>query len=383
MKNVLITGGAGFIGSYLSLKLIERGYKIKILDNLSPQIHGHNPGENSFLFNKIKNQGDFLLGDVTNRNDMESAIRAVDIVVHFASETGTGQSMYELKRYSDVNLGGTSLLLDVLGNNPNTVKKVIIASSRAIYGEGMYLDKDNKSHFPQGRKLEQLQKGDFNVYDDAGKEVLQLTATPESSKLAPVSFYGITKLFQEQAVLLICKSLGIEGVALRFQNVYGPGQSLKNPYTGLLAVFSNQLMLGKDINIFEDGLESRDFIYIDDIIDATVLAIEKREANGLAFNVGTGVGTSVLKIATLLKKLYNSDVQIKINGDFRVGDIRHNYADNTLIESLLGFKSKISIEEGLTNYVNWVRQQPQEINDNYKNSIEEMLKKKMYFKGNK
>jgi dTDP-L-rhamnose 4-epimerase len=381
MKTILITGGAGFIGTHLSLALIDKGYKIKVLDILSPQIHGENPMDNSFLFNKIKGKVDFIFGSITEREDILSALKGVDIIVHYVAETGTGQSMYELKRYSDVNLGGTSLLLDVLSNTEHQVKKIVVASSRAIYGEGMYMDLDGIPYFPKARNQENLINGDFRVYDQSGKNEMILVATPESAILDPVSFYGLTKLFQEQAILLVSKSIGIEAVALRYQNVYGPGQSLKNPYTGLLAVFSNQIIANKDINIFEDGLESRDFIYIDDVVNATILAIEKPEANGKAFNVGTGVATSVIRIASILKDLYNSNVGLNITGDFRTGDIRHNYSNNQLIEELLGFKSKISIEKGLANFVEWVKCQPNETGEAFSESIEEMISKKMFYRG--
>jgi dTDP-L-rhamnose 4-epimerase len=381
METILITGGAGFIGTHLSLALIEKGYKIKVLDILSPQIHGENPMKDSFLFKKIKDKVDFIIGSITEREDIVKAIAGVSIIVHYVAETGTGQSMYELKRYSDVNLGGTSLLLDVLSNTEHQVKKIVVASSRAIYGEGMYLDKVGTPCFPKARNQENLINGNFSVYDQSGKNELILAATPETAILDPVSFYGLTKLFQEQSILLVSKSIGINAVALRYQNVYGPGQSLKNPYTGLLAVFSNQIIASKDINIFEDGQESRDFIYIDDVVDATILAIEKEEANGKAFNVGTGVATSVLRIAYILKKLYDSNVGLNITGDFRTGDIRHNYSDNQLIMKELGFKSKISIEEGLAKFVEWVKGQPNETGEAFSESIQEMLSKKMFYRG--
>ena len=382
MNKILITGGAGFIGSHLCLTLVDKGYNIKVLDILAPQIHGENPTVGSFLYNKIKGKVEFLYGSITERKDIVEAIRDVDIIVHFAAETGTGQSMYELKKYSDVNLGGTSLLLDVLSNSSHKVKKIVVASSRAIYGEGQYIDDLGNTHYPKARTKERLINGDFGIYDVHGNE-LKLVATPETAQLDPASFYGLTKMFQEQSILMISKSIGIDAVALRYQNVYGPGQSLKNPYTGLLAVFSNQIIANKDINVFEDGLESRDFIYIDDVVAATILAIENENANGMSLNVGTGIATSVLRIASILKELYLSDVNINITGDFRIGDIRHNYSDNDRIESLLNFKSKISIEEGLANFVKWVKNQPTESGDAFKNSIDEMLEKKMFYKGSK
>lgn len=289
--------------------------------------------------------------------------------------------MCEIERYATVNNGGTSLLLDILANTTTKVKKVIVASSRAIYGEGKYQDNEGNIYFPKPRSLKKMEDGDFNVYDDSGIKKLQSVATNEDSKLNPVSFYAITKLFQEQSTLLICQCLGIHAVALRFQNVYGPGQSLKNPYTGLLAVFSNLIRQGNNINVFEDGEESRDFVFIDDVVNSILLSLETKDANGKAFNIGTGLPISVFEVAEKLKRLYDSDVEIKVTGDFRLGDIRHNYADISLANQILGYKPMISIEEGLRMFVTWVKLQPVENGDLFKNSIDEMKIKKMFYYG--
>lgn len=231
MKKVLITGGAGFIGSSLSLKLIEKGYGITVLDNLLEQIHGPNPDKSSPLYNSIKNRVRFIKGDVCDKELLKQALEDTDYVIHLAAETGTGQSMYEIKRYIDVNIGGTALLLDILTNTKNHVKRVVVAESRAIYGEGKYYCEKCGDVYPAERKDEDMAKGDFECHcPKCGGEVT-LVATTEDSAIHPSSVYGIGKQVQGQLVHLICKNIGIESVSFRYQNVYGPGQSLTNPYT--------------------------------------------------------------------------------------------------------------------------------------------------------
>lgn len=376
IKNVLITGGAGFIGSNLALKLIEKGYKVTVLDSLSPQIHGENPTETSPLYLSIKDKVKFIHGTVTNKADWEVALKGQDAIVHYAAETGTGQSMYEVEKYVDVNINGTALMLNLLVNGNYGIKKVVVASSRSIYGEGKYISKELGAVYPTQRTAEFMDQGDFEVkYPNSS--ALTLVGTDEESKIHPSSVYGITKQNQEQMVLTVCPTVGIAGVAFRYQNVYGPGQSLKNPYTGILSIFSTQIKNGNNINIFEDGLESRDFVYIDDVVDATILGLEKEEANNQVFNVGTGVAKNVLTVANELVKNYGIDVSINVSGNYRLGDIRHNYADLTKINRLLGFSPKVSFEVGLKNFAEWVNtQEVQE--DKYQKSIDEMKAKGLY-----
>ena len=376
IKNVLITGGAGFIGSNLALKLIEKGYQVTVLDNLSPQIHGDNPTETSPLYLSIKDKVKFIHGTVTSKSDWEEALKDQDAIVHYAAETGTGQSMYEVEKYVDVNINGTALMLNLLVNGSYNVKKIVVASSRSIYGEGKYISKELGAVYPKQRESIHMDQGDFEVkYPNSS--ALTLVGTDEESKIHPSSVYGITKQNQEQMVLTVCPTVGIAGVAFRYQNVYGPGQSLKNPYTGILSIFSTQIKNGNNINIFEDGLESRDFVYIDDVVDATILGLEKEEANNQVFNVGTGVATNVLTVANELVKNYGIDVSINVSGNYRLGDIRHNYADLTKINRLLGFNPKVSFEAGLKNFAEWVNtQEVQE--DKYQKSIDEMKTKGLY-----
>ena len=369
MKNILITGGAGFIGSNLTRKLVEKGFQVTVLDNLSKQIHGEN--QNSTLYLSIKDIATFIKGDVCNKSDWQKALRNQDAVIHLAAETGTGQSMYEISRYNEVNILGTTHLLDILANENHSIKKMIIASSRSIYGEGKYLCKNDGVVYPNQRQDIDLANGKFNLICDKCSEPLQLLPTDENSKVHPASIYGITKQQQEQMILLMGKMLNIPAVALRYQNVYGPGQSLSNPYTGILSIFSTRLLNGNDIDIYEDGQESRDFVFIDDVISATILALEKKEANHQIFNVGSGVATSVNEVANLLKFLYNSDVKISVSGKYRLGDIRHNYSDFSKIKNTLGFSPKYDFQKGISEFVEWVK--TQEIKeDKYDKSVKEL-----------
>ena len=379
MEKILITGGAGFIGSNLALALLKRGHQVTVLDNLSEQIHGKNPEETSPLYLSIKDKVQFIKGTVACRETLREAIADNTVIVHLAAETGTGQSMYEIQHYTDVNIGATALLLDILTNEKHLVKKVVVASSRAIYGEGKYYNKTKKTFvYPLQRTDDDMQKGDFEVKDTQNhSDNLELVATTEDSIIHPTSVYGITKQVQEQLVMTVCPTIGIAGVAFRYQNVYGPGQSLKNPYTGILSIFSTQIKNGNGINIFEDGKETRDFVFISDVVDATVLGIEKEAANNQVFNVGTGVATDVITVATELSNNYGIQVPITISGNYRLGDIRHNYADITKARQLLGFEPKISFKEGLKQFTDWVNTQEVE-EDKYQQSIDEMKAKGLY-----
>ncbi len=379
MEKILITGGAGFIGSNLALTLLKRGYQVTVLDNLSEQIHGKNPEKTSPLYLSIKDKVHFIKGTVACRETLQKAIADNTVIVHLAAETGTGQSMYEIQHYTDVNIGATALLLDILTNEKHSVKKVVVASSRAIYGEGKYYNKTKNTFvYPLQRTDEDMQKGDFEVKDPQNhSDVLELVATTEDAIIHPTSVYGITKQVQEQLVMTVCPTIGIAGVAFRYQNVYGPGQSLKNPYTGILSIFSTQIKNGNGINIFEDGKETRDFVFISDVVDATVLGIEKETANNQVFNVGTGVATDVITVATELSNNYGIQVPITISGNYRLGDIRHNYADITKARQLLGFEPKVSFKEGLKQFTDWVNTQEIE-EDKYQQSIDEMKAKGLY-----
>lgn len=374
---VLITGGAGFIGSHIALKLIEKGYDVTVLDNLLEQIHGDNPDKTSPLYCSIKDKTKFIKADVCDREALEGAISDADYIIHLAAETGTGQSMYEIKRYVDVNIGGTALLLDILTNTKHHVKRVVVAESRAIYGEGKYQCEKCGDVYPTERKDEDMAKGDFECHCPKCGGKVTLVATTEDCAIHPSSVYGIGKQVQGQLVHLICKNIGVESVSYRYQNVYGPGQSLTNPYTGILSIFSTRIKNHKEINIFEDGLESRDFVYIDDVVDATIAGIEVPEANGHVFNIGTGIATDVLTVARTLCKHYGIDVPLNVSGNYRLGDIRHNYADITLVKQILGFEPKWSFDCGIKQFTEWVNRQELQ-KDNYEASLEEMKQKGLF-----
>lgn len=377
MKNVLVTGGAGFIGSNVALKLLKKGYNVTVLDNLSKQIHGENPERTSPLYLSIKDKVNFIKGSVTSREDWLKALDGQDAVIHLAAETGTGQSMYEIEKYVDTNIGGTALLLDILTNTKHHVKRVLVAESRAIYGEGKYHCQKCGDVYPLDRCDEDMSKGDFECKcPKCGGEV-ELLSTTEDCAIHPSSVYGIAKQVQGQLVHLVCPTIGVESVSFRYQNVYGPGQSLSNPYTGILSIFSTRIKNGNGINIFEDGKETRDFVYIDDVVDATILGLEVPEAKGHVFNVGTGVATDVLTVANTLCEKYGIKVPITVSGNYRLGDIRHNFADISLARNILGFEPKWSFADGIAQFCKWVdKQEVQE--DKYEASIEEMKSKGLY-----
>ena len=377
MKKILITGGAGFIGSNVALKLIEKGYDVTVLDTLSAQIHGKQPDKTSPLYQSIKGKVNFIKGSVTSRGDWLRALSGQDAVIHLAAETGTGQSMYEIEKYVSTNIGGTALLLDILTNTKHSIKRVLVAESRAIYGEGKYHCCKCGNVYPKERQEKNMEEGDYECHCPTCGRRLNLVATTEDSVSHPTSVYGITKQVQGQLVHLICQSIGVESVSFRYQNVYGPGQSLSNPYTGILSIFSTRIRNHHQINVFEDGLESRDFIFIDDVVDATIRGLEVPNANGHVFNVGTGIATDVITVAKTLCEKYGIMVPIKVSGDFRMGDVRHNYADISLAREILGFTPKYSFSDGISAFCKWVMQQDI-IDDQYDASIVEMKDKGLY-----
>lgn len=349
---ILITGGAGFIGSNLTPKLHALGHEVTILDSLAEQIHGTGAVFSEHLTNAAR----CVKGSVIDREILKSCLRGQEIIIHLAAETGTGQSMYDIERYSQVNIQATSLLFDILVNqnlNRNSVRKIIVASSRAIYGEGQYLCKSHGVVYPGVRSEKNMLRRLFEPYCPICQDRIEVQPTNEESPLSPSSFYGLTKQVQEQIVLMFAHTLGIDAFALRFQNVYGPGQSLLNPYTGILSIFSNLIRQGKPISIFEDGLESRDFVFIDDVVKAAIGCIDENIHGIAALNVGSGKRVSVIEAAEAIKRYFGSNSSINITGEYRVGDIRHNFADLTRINLLTGFKPLTSFEVGLTKFLDW------------------------------
>jgi dTDP-L-rhamnose 4-epimerase len=366
--NVLITGGAGFIGTHLARRLVREGCTVTILDNFSPQIHG---GHRSLAADLADNV-ELHVGDIRDEATVARALRGQDVVVHLVAETGTGQSMYEVLRYEEVNIRGTAVLIQCLVNHSkSSVRKLVVASSRAVYGEGKYSCPVDGSVYPKARKVEDMLAGRFEPRCPLCGSTCEAVPTTEDSPLQPSSFYGLTKQMQEQMVLLFAKTLSVYGVALRYQNVYGPGQSLKNPYTGILAVFANQARVNQPLNIFEDGLESRDFVYIEDVVDATWRCIVAENIKVEAVNVGSGHRVTVREIAHEIVNFFGSRSPMTITGAFRQGDIRHNLADLRKARLNIGFEPKWEFQRGIRHFLEWAVSQ-ELAPDRYESSLQEM-----------
>jgi dTDP-L-rhamnose 4-epimerase len=353
MMKVLITGGAGFIGRKLTKELVAQGRQVKWLDILDPQIHGQQPNFAELVGGSVE----LVIGDVSDRSMWLKSIEDVDTIYHFAAQTGTGQSMYRVAYYTDVNVGGTGLLWDVLANEQHQVKKVLIASSRSIYGEGAYQCSEKCGLVvPEPRTKAQLDQQLWDLRCPSCDGLAVPVATTETSVPQPASLYACSKLAQEQMSITMGKALGISTIALRFQNVFGPGQSLSNPYTGIISIFSNQMRQNLPVNIYEDGEETRDFVYVGDVVDACLRAAAI-ERGAVILNVGSGVATRVIDLANLLKRLWGSDSSIAVSGDSRVGDIRHNWADLTALhQACVGWQAT-SLAVGLQEFVDWARSQ--------------------------
>jgi dTDP-L-rhamnose 4-epimerase len=282
--------------------------------------------------------------------------------------------MYEIARYSDVNIGGTAQLLDILANEEHCVSRIVVASSRSIYGEGQYHCSACGVVYPEARSSVAMKSGDFSVRCPRCGEPATLMPTSEDALIHPASLYGITKATQEQMITTLCPALGITPVALRLQNVYGPGQSLSNPYTGILSIFSTRIRNGSGLNVFEDGAESRDFVYVDDVVSAATGALERPEAIGGVFNIGSGVATTLLDVAHELVAAFGNVVPVAVSGQFRAGDIRHNVADISRARAVLGFSPRVSFASGIRRFVDWVQAQAP-VADLYDRSISEMKAK--------
>ncbi len=369
---VLISGGAGFIGQRLCRALLLQGSTVRIIDNFNAQIHATDS-----LASDLAPNVELIRGDVRDRDALKRALAGVNAVVHLAAETGTGQSMYEIERYFSVNVQGTATLLDLLQNDDcgQNLSSIVVASSRAVYGEGAYACIVHGKVFPQQRDRAQMAAGEFEPHCPECSAALTLLPTPEVAPFMPMSMYGLTKQVQEQAVLLFARTRNINGFGLRYQNVYGPGQSLKNPYTGILAVFSNLARQNQGIEIYEDGLESRDFVYIDDVVEATMRSINHAGKFVGAINIGSGQATSVTTVAEEIRAFFNSQSSIGVTGAFRVGDIRHNIADIALARQILDFSPSVAFKDGLANFLQWASEQPAEDRAAYTRSVNELTSK--------
>lgn len=365
---ILVTGGAGFIGSHLVDALIAEGHHVRVYDSLVPQVHGGAPITDRRPPAHLNPEAEFVYGDMRDREALRKALQGVEVIFHQAAEVGVGQSMYEITRYVEANTAGTAVLLDLLANEPHRVEKLIVASSMSIYGEGAYECPVHGVVYPKLRPMEQLAARDWEVRcpisntqspipNSACNLPLRPLPTNEDKPLFPTSIYAITKMDQELMCLAVGHAYGIPVVALRYFNVYGPRQALSNPYTGVAAIFSARLLNGNRPPIFEDGLQSRDFIHVSDIVCANLLAMERDEANFGVFNVGTGEPHTVLDVAHALAKGLGVDIEPEIVNQYRAGDIRHCYADITRIRETLGFAPQVRFEAGMADLVAWVRDQ--------------------------
>lgn len=377
--SVLITGGAGFIGRNVCRDLLRKGCSVRILDNFHPQIHG----TDDRLPDDIASQVELVRADIRDRAALSKAVNSIDAVIHLAAETGTGQSMYEISRYFDVNVQGTANLLDILQNDNagKNVRSLIIASSRAIYGEGSYTCPEHGVVFPDSRTNARMSSGNFDLHCPECEQVVSLADTEETAPFRPMSVYGLTKQVQEQAVLMHSRTNGLNAFALRYQNVFGPGQSLKNPYTGILAVFSNLARQGQPIDVYEDGLESRDFVYIDDVVEVSVRAVMHDGPFVGALNVGTGEAVPVITVAKEINSYFGNKSEIRVSGAFRLGDIRHNKAATGRLESVLNFKPSVSFREGLHKFLAWAETQPLEDKAAYQKSVLELQERGLMGQG--
>lgn len=349
--NILVTGGAGFIGSHLVDALIERGARVRVLDALVSQVHEEGRPQH------LHPEAEFIKGDVCDAATVERALEGVDAVYHEAAEVGVGQSMYQIERYVRANDLGTSVLLEAVAARRERIRKLVVASSMSIYGEGAYACPGCEIVHPQLRPGTQLLARRWEVECPKCGAVLAPAPTPEEKPLFPTSVYAITKQDQEQFCLVVGRAYEIPTVALRYFNVYGPRQALSNPYTGVCAIFSARLLNDQPPLIFEDGEQTRDFVHVSDIVQANLLALETDRADYMAVNVGTGRPTSIKQITRLLSEGLGKNFEPEIVGKYREGDIRHCVADISRARQLLGYEPKVALERGIPELLEWVREQ--------------------------
>jgi len=350
-KNVLITGGAGFVGSHLADELLESGYTVRVLDNLAPQVHGTRARKPSYLAREVE----FIRGDVRDREAISRALDGIDSVFHFAAVVGVGQSMYEIANYTENNSQGTAVLLESLSARP--IERLIVASSMSVYGEGLYRTRTGAFVEPRERTLEQLRAHHWDVRGSNGEPLIPVP-TPETKCPALPSVYAISKYHQERLCLTIGRAYGIDTVALRFFNIFGTRQALSNPYTGVLAIFASRFLNNKSPLVNEDGQQRRDFVHVRDVAQACRLALEVPDAAGEVFNIGSGLNYSVLEIAEqMARALGKPKIDPEIVGKCRVGDIRNCFADISHAQNILGYKPRIGFEEGLVELAGWLEGQ--------------------------
>jgi dTDP-L-rhamnose 4-epimerase len=347
-----VTGGAGFVGSHLVDALLARGDRVRIFDNLDPQVHG--PGRRAPAWTPA--DAELVVGDMRDPDAVRRSLEDVEVVFHLAAAVGVGQSMYQIADYTATNTLGTAHLLQALVDDRGSVERVVVASSMSIYGEGRYTRPDGREPVAGGRTADQLRRHEWEPADPDGTR-LSPAPTDERKLLDPTSIYALTKADQEKMVLQVGAAYGIPAVALRFFNIYGPRQALSNPYTGVAAIFSARLLNGEAPLIYEDGQQRRDFVSVHDIVQGLLLSAQEDAAVGKALNIGSGRAVTVREVAETLARVLGSPVQPEVTGRYRVGDIRNCYADISLAREVLGYEPRVSFEEGMRELVGWLREQ--------------------------
>lgn len=374
MANILITGGAGFIGSHTADALIARGHEVRILDILDPQIHGTSGAFPAYMNPAVE----CIQGDVRDVGQVAEALRDVDAIYHFAALTGVGQSMYDLSAYVDTNCTGTAALLEAILKRGKPIKRLVLASSRAVYGEGTHSCPEHGTVYPGMRSREAMERGEFSATCPVCGMVASPVATAEERPLEPISVYGWTKKQQEEQCQYVAKTFAMPVTMLRYFNVYGSRQSLKNPYTGVVSIFYSRILAGQPIYVYEHGTPGRDFVHIADVVQANLAALEQDTVPGTCVNVGSGQRHSILDVANTLAKVIGKQAKLEDRGEFRVGDIHFCYADQTRARQLLGIEAQISLETGLQEFVAWARSQ-QSV-DLYQQTVEELQRHGLFGK---
>jgi dTDP-L-rhamnose 4-epimerase len=350
-KNILITGGAGFVGSHLADVLIARGHSVRVFDNLTPQVHGDRTPP------YLHPEAELVRGDVSNRGALREALRDVEAIFHFAAAVGVGQSMYEIAAYTNANVQGTANLLQLLLERPAKVEKLIVASSMSIYGEGKYLCSNCGLVQPDSRRWQQLTQKDWELHCRDCHAALIPLPTDESKPLECGSIYALSKKAQEEMCLLFGRTYALPVVALRFFNIYGPRQALSNPYTGVAAIFASRLLSGRAPQIFEDGRQMRDFVNVTDVVQACLLSLEGSAADGMALNIGSGTPISIREVAAALSATLKIHIPAEVTGKYRAGDIRHCFADISAAQKHLGYRPQVSFGDGMQELAEWLAEQ--------------------------
>lgn len=352
-KSVLVTGGAGFVGSHLVDALLRAGHKVRVFDNLTPQVHGNQTPD------YLSPDAELIIGNLCDEDAVHDVLEGIEVIFHLGARVGVGQSMYEISRYVQVNTLGTAVVLQEILNGKNKIEKLVLASSMSIYGEGKYLCENCGEVAPPLRGAEQLKQKQWETICPECGATLKPTATDEFKPLQCSSIYALSKKDQEEMCLLYGRTYGLPVVALRYFNIYGARQALSNPYTGVAAIFAARLLNGKPPLIFEDGSQMRDFVCVDDVVQANLLAMERSAADGMSLNIGSGAPISIREVALALSAALGTPVPVELTGKHRAGDIRHCFADISRAQKLLGYKPGFSFQGGVKDLVAWLRcQQP-------------------------